>query len=337
MNIRSIKSLFFFVLSCPIFQVFAFTDAIPFNSSTLSITNQNYLEQGRNIFAYNAISIPGDLIYFEDPKGEAVKYHSHFPAFNRFSYRTHEAYFSPAISRPSRYQLFNLIYIKNNLANIKPASTYLIPPIIHQIWVGPKSHKQFERMRQTWLKKHPGWIYKLWTDEDVQQLKLINQAYYDSASNFAEKADILRYELLYLFGGVYVDMDTESVTPLDILHRCYTFYGGWNDNIDAWLINGTIGAAPNHPIIRAAIESIPNRINALHMEVPYSTGPLCLTDALISILPYIFFETPFIVFPKAYLHADMLPDWSGPKNAAPYTFVAHVDAGSWTNNPKVPE
>ena len=57
-------------------------------------------------------------------------------------------------------------------------------------------------------------VQVLWTDEQVAGLTLFNQAAFDAAPNFGEKSDILRYELLYAFGGVYVDVDLQCVGNL---------------------------------------------------------------------------------------------------------------------------
>jgi mannosyltransferase OCH1-like enzyme len=43
------------------------------------------------------------------------------------------------------------------------------------------------------------------------------QAAFDRASNFGEKSDIWRYEILFRLGGVYVDTDFECVRPFDSL------------------------------------------------------------------------------------------------------------------------
>ena len=39
----------------------------------------------------------------------------------------------------------------------------------------------------------------------------------DPARNLAERADVLRYEILRRHGGVYVDVDVECLRPLDDL------------------------------------------------------------------------------------------------------------------------
>lgn len=84
-----------------------------------------------------------------------------------------------------------------------------IPKIIHQIWIGP--NKPPWRWINTWknkfIKKFPNWKYKLWRDNDIKKLKMMNKKYYNKEKNYAGKADIARYEILFQKGGIYIDAD----------------------------------------------------------------------------------------------------------------------------------
>ena len=95
-----------------------------------------------------------------------------------------------------------------------------IPRILHQIWLGPnkmpadqwKWTKQWARMCRA-----DGIDYRLWRDADVAALVMINRDAFDADKTMAQKADILRLELLYQYGGIYLDTDVEpvkSVAPL---------------------------------------------------------------------------------------------------------------------------
>ena len=73
---------------------------------------------------------------------------------------------------------------------------------------------------QQLLKKyHPDWEYKLWTDQDLEQLlpKFPEfETIWDTLEGI-QKADIGRYMILYLYGGLYADTDVifnKSIEPL---------------------------------------------------------------------------------------------------------------------------
>ena len=86
--------------------------------------------------------------------------------------------------------------------------------------------KEAKAWQETWQNLHPDWEYKLWTNEDVELLDFENITYYNEAKNWGEKADILRYEILYRFGGLYADIDQSCLKPFDILHHTCDFYTG---------------------------------------------------------------------------------------------------------------
>lgn len=150
------------------------------------------------------------------------------------------------------------LWEKNNFFKIKPANTPKIPKIIHQIWVGPKPiPKFFKRFQKTWLDNHPDWEYKLWTDENVKNLKLHNRKFYDKTNDYIEKANILRYEVLYKFGGVYVDVDFESLKSLEFLIYYYDFFVGISPHdIQPVINNAIIASIPNHKILEEVITNI---------------------------------------------------------------------------------
>jgi mannosyltransferase OCH1-like enzyme len=153
------------------------------------------------------------------------------------------------------------IYDTYNLAQCTPAQEPKIPKIIHQIWVGKRPLPEtYKKLIQTWKDMHPDWEYKLWTDEEVKHLKLKNRKYYDKAYDMCEKANILRYELLEQYGGLYVDIDFECVKPFDIFHHCYDFYTGVSvSQALEILCNALIACTPHHPIMTHTIERIADK------------------------------------------------------------------------------
>ena len=124
------------------------------------------------------------------------------------------------------YAMFKELYDKNNFLRVEPQQELKIPKIIHQIWLGSPFPQEYKKYQESWQKHHPDWEYKLWTDAEVADLDLINRDLYDASLNYGEKSDILRYELLYRYGGMYADTDFESLKPLDTLHYSYDFYIG---------------------------------------------------------------------------------------------------------------
>jgi mannosyltransferase OCH1-like enzyme len=83
---------------------------------------------------------------------------------------------------------------------------FLIPKVIHSIWLGSSLPEMYNTLISTWKALHPLWTVKIWKDEDTDLIHLQNEKAYYSAKNYGEKSDILRYEILNLYGGVYIGM-----------------------------------------------------------------------------------------------------------------------------------
>ncbi len=161
-----------------------------------------------------------------------------------------------------------------------------IPKIIHQIWLGSPLPKKYYRWQKSWQKNHPDWEYKLWNEKDIEEFGLINKHWYDQTPNYAQKADIARYEILYRIGGLYVDTDFECIGPFDVFHFTCDFYAGIMQCHRGFeLCNALIGSVPGHPILKACIETM--NINKKHKQdsprvnITYTTGPWHLTACFI--------------------------------------------------------
>ena len=133
---------------------------------------------------------------------------------------------------------------------------YLIPKNIHIIWLGSPLPDDCRKKVETWKRFHPDWKVRVWTDRDLDWFNLVNDEAYDRSSNYGEKSDIFRYEILYRYGGLYVDTDFECVKPFDDLHKSCEFYTSVAYDKVPVLYNGLIGTRAGHPIIKACMDNI---------------------------------------------------------------------------------
>ena len=158
---------------------------------------------------------------------------------------------------------FRNLYEKNNLTKAIYSEEIKIPRIIHQIWIGDEDIPEtYVRFKESVLKHHPNWKYKLWTNEDVKTLRLYNQEFYDQAEEIVEKANILRYEILNQFGGIYLDIDFECLKSLEPLIHYYDFFTGLQPVDSHYMLNNAlIACSPHHPIIWKCIETIKDHMH----------------------------------------------------------------------------
>lgn len=97
----------------------------------------------------------------------------------------------------------------------------MIPRIIHQTWKTPRLPRRLRIWRETWLRHHPDWEHRLWTDEDNRNF--IKRHYewflplYDSYPEHIMRVDAVRYFILDHYGGVYADLDFECLRAVDTL------------------------------------------------------------------------------------------------------------------------
>jgi hypothetical protein len=93
-----------------------------------------------------------------------------------------------------------------------------IPRVIHRVWLGPAPMPdELTRFGDAFARHHRGgWEMRLWTDDDLPMLE-ITTAEHERSRSDAELSNLVRYEVLHRFGGVYADADIEclrSLTPL---------------------------------------------------------------------------------------------------------------------------
>lgn len=192
-----------------------------------------------------------------------------------------------------------------------------IPKKIHQIWFGDLSRMPKEVTTQ-WVEfsERFGYKYQLWTEADDALLRwLMDPENYQLMLQYREKkvycsaSDILRYELLKHFGGIYIDCDIPApkeggayvdlgqFIPLKGLVLTTEWHGRDIGTCALFASCGLIMSCPNHPVIEQLVKSIPGNIEAFSKsgEDPDSmflTGPCLLNKVLTG---------SFTVVPSTYL------------------------------------
>jgi mannosyltransferase OCH1-like enzyme len=137
----------------------------------------------------------------------------------------------------------------------------MVPRIIHQIWVGRDPlPDEYAAYVETWKRHHPGWEHRLWTEESLPS-DLRRPEARERIRHPVERADILRYEVLWRHGGVYVDVDFEcrrSLEPEIGDAEFFTAYLKPKNIAKAHkrVNNAFIGAVPGHPLLDRALDEL---------------------------------------------------------------------------------
>lgn len=81
---------------------------------------------------------------------------------------------------------------------------------------------------KTWRSNNPDYEYVLWDDADNRRFVVENFRWflptYDSYDKEIKRADAIRYMFLYVYGGIYADLDFECLKPFDSLLETYKGY-----------------------------------------------------------------------------------------------------------------
>ncbi|MBA3752486.1 hypothetical protein H0X06_06930 [Candidatus Dependentiae bacterium] len=245
----------------------------------------------------------------------------------------------------SRLNELKALYDRNHFLVKSGHDKKAIPKIIHQIWVGPKTPPTIFKESQESIKKHhPGWEYKLWTDEDIPHLQLYNQGFYNASVNYGEKADILRYELLYRYGGIYLDVDFVCLKPLDELLQYDLFVSIQPLDCEGEIANGIIGSIASHPILQDCMVTIKDDWHAFNpSSVVDKVGPRHFQKSFMRFVKN--GASHIIAFPASFFYPIGLKDRliglennNGKNNhqisslLKPETFAIHYWTGSWWDN-----
>ena len=145
----------------------------------------------------------------------------------------------------------------------------------------------------TWIDNNPDWEYHFFDKDDRRNFikdnfpKKTLEAY-DTLIPGAYKADLWRYCVLYIHGGVYVDSKSELLVSLnDVLSDNLQFLSvrdiDWpNNEFKGYICQAFICARPKHPFLKQVIDMlVANSEKGSYGHDVYSpTGPGLLAKAI---------------------------------------------------------
>lgn len=188
-----------------------------------------------------------------------------------------------------------------------------IPRIIHQTWyenVTKSKYPNMSRLISSW--KYSGWKHNFYTDDDMVVFlkeffpKQVLEAF-NALIPGAFRADLFRYCVLLIHGGIYADMDVLLESNLDSIIKPHIGFitplddPGRKVQHRSCLWNGFLGVTPGHPIIAKTIQQVVNNIRnrftsldyddmlcpnpilsvSHSMDLLYTTGP-CILGATVN-------------------------------------------------------
>jgi len=214
---------------------------------------------------------------------------------------------------------------------VKDYKEPVIPKKIHYIWLGKKELPYNLKMCiKSWKRFCPDYEIIRWDESnyDFYSVPYMREAMENNAFGFAP--DYARLDIIYKYGGFYLDTDVEMIRPLDDLRYQDAFCG-----VETWqTVNagGCFGAVPGNDMVHDMIE---NR-EGLHYVYP---------DGSVNMATCGYYDTMVLikngykmtgevqkvgdmtVYPKEFFHPyDYM---SGKTDITSNTFSVHRFKGGW--------
>lgn len=168
----------------------------------------------------------------------------------------------------------------------------MIPKIIWQTYKDPYQSlpDYMKEAINTWKDKNPEYEWKYMDDDQAADfvLKEFGQEWYDIFINApvgVMRGDIWRYMIIYKYGGVYADLDTECWQPISswmLEDADMIVCPETSNHFCQW----TFAATPEHPIIKSVLDHIKEAFVNPDYKKPHfvhnMTGPAVWTRGILN-------------------------------------------------------
>lgn len=169
-----------------------------------------------------------------------------------------------------------------------------IPKIIWQTYKDPYGSLTDYMMEavNSWRNLNPEYEYRYMDDEQAAEFILseYGQEWHDifiSLPVGVMRGDLWRYMIVYKYGGVYTDLDTECLQPISswmMEDKDFIVCPETSEHFCQW----TFAATAGHPILKSVLNLIKERLLSPEYGTPHfvhtHTGPAIWTDGILKAL-----------------------------------------------------
>lgn len=136
-----------------------------------------------------------------------------------------------------------------------------IPKRLGIIWIGQES-KRPDNFIQTWKDKNPAWEFTLYDNDTLNGRTWKNQGIIDQylkEKRFPGVADVMRYELLYEYGGLIAPADSICLEPIGRLMTAPAVAVYENETVRPGFISPLYASVPKGKFVETLINNLPDR------------------------------------------------------------------------------
>ena len=170
----------------------------------------------------------------------------------------------------------------------------VIPLVFRRIWFGPREMPTaYHAYGDSWVRHNGGVLVN--HGYGSLPTSMVNQEAFDAVGTThapnpggakaasvvqVQQADIASYELLWAWGGVYVNCDLEARRPLGDLLKPGVFHMAW-EVPDTYPSNAFMACPARHPFLEVVLDLLPRRMAQFDRQsINEQTGPHLLRQAL---------------------------------------------------------
>jgi len=131
----------------------------------------------------------------------------------------------------------------------------VIPKRLHFIWMQglEAMPEDYRRCYDSWAPLHPDWEILLWDRKAIEQLGILNE-WVLGIDNPTVQSEVLRFEIVYSYGGIYLDADIECLKPIDSLLKLGDAFVSMRNKRD--YENNGFGAIAGHDWIEGIVRAL---------------------------------------------------------------------------------
>jgi len=187
-------------------------------------------------------------------------------------------------------------YDNDNDNNNDNINNLIIPKKIFQTHKSQEfidSDQKLSKASNSW--KKIGYEYFFFNNKECEEFiknNFDNNVYsaYMKCPKAVMKADLWRYCVIYINGGIYADADTELYGDIDDISNKKALFVGVAENEGNYLCQWVFAAPPKSPILLKIINTVTNKINSADKPINSEnytehyihgfTGPAIFTEAI---------------------------------------------------------
>jgi mannosyltransferase OCH1-like enzyme len=212
--------------------------------------------------------------------------------------------------------------MENWITNHMKKKERYMPRLLHLVWVGKAKQPEYlQKHILKWKELMPEWTIRLWTNEDLHNEEVETDVLMKihEADKGTQKADILKYYIVWKYGGIYVDADVDPTRSLEpIIYMSDLVICHHAEIVWDYIGVGFFAASQHHPVLRKAVD-VCLTANLNTSEPHMTTGPRAFGIAVASVPPphekYTLLEIDCFYWPEGGM--------------TPNRFGSHFFAKSW--------